>query len=413
MRTLLMSLVLLLFGSLGAQSIESQLSNINQELNALSEQEAALQERAENLKLTMIRRDLKAIGLPSDNYVEHSAMILEYAEAYEQASWVAHIIRPEVTTGTAYRSNDFRPDPKITTGTAVEADYFLKALQADSTYVYDGFGYDRGHLAPSADFRWSKKALSESYYYSNMSPQVADFNREGWAELEGLLRGYLYDHPSTQLYVVTGPVLKPGLPTIKRGINGVAIPELYYKVAVDLQNSKAIGFLMPNQELPYPLSSYAVSIDEVESITGLDFFNQLPNQAELESQVDKAYWIPEIANGDVDPLYMPDLPAGHFNTVHAKRHMGSGKTIWVAGTVVSTRYSRSGNLWLNLDKKFPNQVFSVFIRKQDLANFSYDPKAAFEGKVIAVKGKIQDFNGVPTINLSKEEWVNTDLGNSR
>jgi endonuclease G len=73
-------------------------------------------------------------------------------------------------------------DDKVSCGTAVEADYFLRTENPDGTHGYDGFGFDRGHLAPSADFRWSATALSESYYYSNMTPQRPGFNQESWAE---------------------------------------------------------------------------------------------------------------------------------------------------------------------------------------------------------------------------------------
>jgi endonuclease G len=388
-----------------AQPLEQRLDDLQAQLEQLDAQRQTLLGEVEDLKLQRIRRDLRAVGLPTQHFIEHSALALEYAEAHEQARWVAHIILPDIITGTEGRSNDFRADPLVTTGTAVEADYFLKYLQPDSTYEYDGFGYDRGHLAPSADFRWSARALSESYFYSNMSPQRAAFNREGWAELESLLRGYVYEHPETQLYVVTGPVLRDDLPKIERSVNGVSIPEQYFKVVLDLKNQRAIGFLMPNAALAYPLAHYAVSIDAVEEVTGLDFFNRAPGEATLEAQLDKTYWLPDLARGDVEPLYPPDLPRAHFNTVQAKRYMGDNREITVCGTVVSTRYSRAGNLWLNLDQQFPNQIFSVFIRKKDLANFSYDPQEKFDGQVIAVKGRVQDFSGTPTMNLEREEAI--------
>lgn len=413
MRTLILIFLLCGSGFLLAQSLEVQIADIDQDLSQLAEQQQQLEQQLEALKLASVRRDLKAIGLPSDNFVEHSAMLLSYNEDHEQASWVAHIIRPEIIDGTVFRSNDFRPDPLVATGTAIEADYFLKSLQADSSYTYDGYGFDRGHLAPSADFRWSAKALSESYFYSNMSPQRPAFNREGWAELEGLLRAYIYDHPSTQLYVVTGPVLHDQLPKVSRSINGVSIPEQYFKVALDLRSEQAIAFLMPNSAISSPLGSYATTVDEVEALTGLDFFSALPNQSAIESSINKAHWLPEIAHGDVDPIAMPSLPPGHYNTVQAKRHVNSGKRITVVGKVVSTRYSRSGNLWLNIDKQFPNQIFSVFIKKEDLINFSYDPERQLAGKVIAVKGKIRELNGTPTLQLGKEEHIEEFIFESR
>ena len=401
----LLTLALSLLLSAAAQSLETQLSRIEQQIEQLEIQQNTLRTQAEELKLQMIRRDLKAIGLPSENYVEHSAMMLEYSEAHEQARWVAHIILPDVITGNVFRSNDFREDPKISTGSAVEADYFLKYLQADSTYEYDGYGFDRGHLAPSADFRWSQKALSESYYYSNMSPQRPDFNREGWAELEGAMRRYIVDHPTTQLYVVTGPILTDDLPKVERSVNQLSLPGKYFKVILDVQSGNSIGFVIPNRGLEHSLQHYAMSVDEVEELTGLDFFSALENEAAIEAKKEVRHWLPDIPQGDVEPIAAPSLPPGHFNTEQAKRYMGSNETITVVGKVVGTRYSRSGNLWFNLDKQFPNQIFSIFIRKKDLVNFDFDPKVAFENQVIKVKGVIQDFSGTPTFNLEKSSRI--------
>ncbi|SEQ60581.1 endonuclease G [Neolewinella agarilytica] len=223
-----------------------------------------------------------------------------------------------------------------------------------------------------------------------MSPQLDDFNRDGWAELEGLLRGYVA-RTGHHLHVVTGGVLKDGLPVIERGANKVSIPEQYYKVVLDLEAGKAIAFLMPNVKLPYPIEHYAVPIDEVEELTGLDFFNLVEGQESMEQEADTELWIPAVAAGDVDPIYAPSLPRGHFNTVQAKLYMGRGKKVTVVGKVVSSRYSQAGHLWFNLDKQYPNQIFSVMIRKENLVNFSGDPKAEFDGKVIAVTGEVSKF----------------------
>ena len=402
--TILASLLLVTLG-LSGQSLDAQIEALEGQINDLERQQEALAEQVETVKLNRIHRDLEAVGLPSENYIKHSALFLEYAEAYEQAKWVAHILTPDVITGTAYRSNDFREDPLVTTGTAVEKDYFLKTPKGDGEFEYDGFGFDRGHLAPSADFRWSKKALSESYFYSNMSPQRPGFNRESWAELEGSMRGYVQDHPTSQLYIVTGPILKEGLPVVERATNKLAIPEMYFKVILDLKEGKAIGFLMPNEKTTYPLISFAKTIDEIEEVTGLDFFNKIEDEAEIEKSLDKTHWFPETKKGDIEPIYPPSLPSGHFNTVQAKQHAKANKVITVCGTVVSTRYSRSGNLWFNLDKKFPNQIFSFYIAKKDLANFSFDPEKEYKGQVVSVKGKVRPSDNAVMMQLLKEEDI--------
>jgi endonuclease G len=265
--------LLLVFSSLpiASQSLDQRLRDKEVEQQTLKDRLAGVMAEVEDLKLGQVRKDLLQVGLPEGQQIRHSAMILSYSEEHEQAKWVAHIIRPEVTDGRGVRSHDFREDPLVATGSAVETDYFLKYLQADSTFTYDGFGWDRGHLAPSADFRWSERALSESFLYSNMSPQLDDFNRDGWANLEGLLRGYVA-RTGRQLVVVTGGVLKEGLPVIERGVNKVSIPGQFYEVVLDLEGGKAVGFLMPNEKLRYPIEHYAVSVDAVEALTGLDFF---------------------------------------------------------------------------------------------------------------------------------------------
>ena len=121
-------------------------------------------------------------------------MILGYNENHEQAQWVSHIVLPDVEKGNVSRTNNFRKDELVTSGTASKADYWYS-------------GYDRGHLAPSADFRWSKTALSESYFYSNMAPQLPELNREKWAELENAIREYVIEN-KIQVYVVTGGSVK-------------------------------------------------------------------------------------------------------------------------------------------------------------------------------------------------------------
>ena len=134
------------------------------------------------------KQEIKNILLPElkpgEDLIEHSALFLVYDEQHEQSKWVAHKISQNISEGSVGRTNDFREDTLIKTGSASEKDYFTKSLNEQGKYSYNGYGFDRGHLAPSADFRWSKTALSESYFYSNMSPQLPEFNRKGWAKLE-------------------------------------------------------------------------------------------------------------------------------------------------------------------------------------------------------------------------------------
>ncbi len=393
--------------NLQAQPIQQQLDSLTEILENIDAQRVQVLSQLEKVKLDKISHDLKAWGLPDSPYIEHAAMMLSYNEKHEQANWVAHIILPDIKDGAVTRTNDFRPDPKVTTGTAVEADYFLKYLQEDSTYIYDGYGYDRGHLAPSADFRWSYTALSESYYYSNMSPQRPGFNRYSWAELENALRSYIYNHPGTQLYVVSGPVLHDDLPAIDRSENEVSIPESYFKIAVDLDRNRGIGFVMPNRQVSEPLETFAKPIRDIEAELGYDFGCNLSPaiQDEIETQADAKIWL-NLPETDAEPLNPTQLSKGHFNTIQAKIHMGKNRKVIVCGTVVSMRKSKSGNIWMNLDKNFPNHLFSAYIPKDKVLGFPFNPIEDWSQKEVCIEGKVQDFDNIPTIRIdrSKQVW---------
>jgi endonuclease G, mitochondrial len=392
------------------QLLEQKIEAAENKLSLIRNQEKEILAEIEGYTFQQIQSDLRKSGLPAiasnDEVIYHSAYALAYDEKHEQAKWVAHIILPLVKNGNEGRTNDFRPDELIKTGSAVESDYFLKILLPDSTYKYDGFGYDRGHLAPSADFRYSKKALSESYYYSNMSPQTAELNRGTWANMEDALRQYAVVN-NTPLFVTTGGVLHDGLKRIERGTNKVSIPEYYYKVVADVTNNKGIAFIMPNQACGSLIAQYACSIDSVETLTGLDFFVGLDDIAEskIENTSDVASWITGVEKGDVLPLSPEKLPRNSFNTSRAPFYSGKNETVNICGTVVGTKRSAKGNIFLNLDRQFPNQVFTISIFKDNVINFSYQPEKFLDGKVICVRGKISDFNGIPGIVIENEKSI--------
>lgn len=220
---------------------------------------------AYNPKVTIIPHLEIPKTTPKDHIVIHTGYSLLYNEEYEQANWVAYELTKEETKKQFKRGNKFMVDPLITTGSADNADYARS-------------GYDRGHMAPAADMSWSEITMKESFYYSNMSPQVPAFNRGIWKSLEELVRTWAIENEA--IYVVTGPVLTKGLPTI--GHDKVAVPAYYYKVILDYTEPgiKGIGFILPNEGSGEPLQNFAVSIDSVESVTGIDFFPLLPDEQE-------------------------------------------------------------------------------------------------------------------------------------
>jgi endonuclease G len=170
---------------------------------------------------------------------------------------------------------------------------------------------------------------------------------------------------------------------------------------LDEERRRGIGFVVPNKAGYQPLESYSVTIDSVERLTGLRFFSQLmPGEmASIKGGVQRADWFAEVASGDVEPVPIPELRRGQINTLMARQSMGSSRPITVVGKVVSGRTSRAGNVLLNLDKQYPNELFSIFIRKEDLANFGYDVLPYLKNKRIAVTGKIDDLGGKPVMYI--------------
>jgi endonuclease G len=142
----------------------------------------------------VIRRDLELPAVKKgEQVIRHAGYSFVYNEAYEQAAWVAYELTEKETDKQYDRTDKFIPDPSVITGSATDSDY-------------SGSGYDRGHLAPAADMGWSSTSMAESFYFSNMSPQVPGFNRGIWKRLEEQVRSWAIEYDT--IYVVTGPVLK-------------------------------------------------------------------------------------------------------------------------------------------------------------------------------------------------------------
>ncbi len=212
--------------------------------------------------------------------VEHQFYTLSYSEKDEQPEWVAYeLMREKLYQPWVDRSNNYRPDPKIKTKSATPSDY-------------RGSGYDRGHLVPAGDMAFSDRSMSETFYMSNMSPQVRNFNMGIWRELEEQVRDWAkkYKH----LYIVCGPVLTER-EFDRIGRNIVTVPRKYYKIVLDITEPefKAIGFIIPNELSDEPLATYAVTVDDIEDLTGIDFFPNLLSEeleAELEEKMDVRRW---------------------------------------------------------------------------------------------------------------------------
>ncbi len=234
---------------------------------------SAYYDSAENISF-----DFLPASVPGDELVIHTAFTICYSEKYEQAKWAAYRLTAEMYSNNGEeRKNNFRIDKDVASGSASPDDYKKS-------------GYDRGHLCPAGDMGWSEQAMSESFFMSNMSPQLPAFNRGIWKKLESDVRGWA--EKNDEIYVVTAGVLEDSLVTI--GSDRVAVPRYFYKIILDYKapEYKAIAFVLPNRGSKQSVFDFAVSIDSVEHLTGIDFFPALPDSIEnyLESHVEIDKW---------------------------------------------------------------------------------------------------------------------------
>lgn len=206
--------------------------------------------------------------------VHHQNYSLSYNELHEQAEWVAYELKASHLSSTNYERPYFEIDNAVKTGAAHWRNYKQS-------------GYDRGHLCPAADRRFSKEAHDETFLTSNISPQKHDFNSGVWNRLEQKVRYWAEKYDG--VFVVTGGILKDGLKTI--GEENVAVPNQFYKIVLDNTNNKpkVLAFLLNHKDSDLPLYKFVVSVDEVEKLTGIDFFPELDDAIENKMEASSSY----------------------------------------------------------------------------------------------------------------------------
>jgi endonuclease G len=213
-----------------------------------------------------------------EQVITHVGYTVSYNSDWKIPNWVAYELTKEEVGGVTPRFDVFLPDPEVPSN------------QTSTSSDYHNSGWDRGHMAPAADMKWSEQAMKESFYLSNICPQNKNLNAGIWSSLEVQVRELAAQ--KGKIYVVCGPIVSEQPETI--GSNKVAIPDAFFKVLLQNDNDAwyAIAFMFANESGRKPLSTYAMSVEDIQIITGIDFFPVLPDSVEktIESQVDFTKW---------------------------------------------------------------------------------------------------------------------------
>lgn len=225
---------------------------------------------------------LQQVAIPADissQIVRYPGFTVSFNKDYHLPNWVAWELTGEeaASTVTTREKGTFMPDPNVDGCSALED--------------YKGSGFDRGHMCPAGDMKWSQEAMAACFYLTNMCPQDHALNSGAWSNLEDKCRQWA--KRDSAIVIICGPVLTDKLPR-KIGPNNVPVPERFFKVVLApyADPVRGIGFIMANGKVPGGMQAAAVSIDQVEEITGFDFFAALPDDIEdkVESECNFPRW---------------------------------------------------------------------------------------------------------------------------
>lgn len=208
---------------------------------------------------------------------DYEGFRLAFNPSNKTPDWVAWELLGRETDGTTVRSDRFWQDADLE-GCPTTGDYARSE-------------YDRGHLCPAAEQKWNPKAMEDCFVMANMCPQDHALNSGAWNTLENKERAWA--QRDSAIVIVAGPIYEKS-DTKRIGESRVRVPGAFFKVIVApyADNPRGIGFVFPNMSSPGSMENYVTTIDDVEKLTGLDFFYNLPDDIEdkVESTASFREW---------------------------------------------------------------------------------------------------------------------------
>lgn len=218
---------------------------------------------------------METVGLPDGlpaQMKEYVGFTISFNKENKTPNYVAWELLGEETAGDQSRTDKFWTDADLE--------------GCPTTKDYTGSGYDRGHMCPAADQKWSAEAMEDCFVMANICPQNHSLNSGAWATLENKERQWAVR--DSAVMIIAGPIYEEA-DTERIGQAGVRVPGAFFKVlaAPYLDSPRGIAFVYPNMKASGNMENYAMSIDDLEKITGYDFFMSLPD--DVEKMVESTY----------------------------------------------------------------------------------------------------------------------------
>jgi endonuclease G len=252
----------------------------NNEGSSSSSEEAVRSESGVSVTDVEDVSDLSRVEIPEllsqqpQQVISHLGYTVSHNPDWNIPNWVAYSLTKEEVGGDIPRAKKFNPDPDVDGVAVVTSDYTHS-------------GYDRGHMAPAADMKWSMKAMNDCFYMTNICPQDGGLNSGSWQTLEKACRRWAKQEG--KVYVVCGPVYKSTKPKKIGKEHEISVPDGFYKVVLSMREGKekAIGFYYENRSGKQEMKHVATSVDEIETLTGINFFVNVPDK--LEDKIEATY----------------------------------------------------------------------------------------------------------------------------
>jgi endonuclease G len=207
-----------------------------------------------------------------NHFITYTGYVVNFNKEWKVPNYTIHRITPDQIKDSngvkAVRMNDFEIDERLIGNSATDNDYYKS-------------GFDRGHHVPAGDFVYSQYLKDETFNYSNVSPQLKELNRYGWKYLEMAIRKKV-EKCSCSAYLVTGSIFEETINTV--GENKVGVPNALYKIIFYPELGKMYAVKMGNNTLKFSgvFKDYQLTVDEIEQLTGYDFFERLADEDELK-----------------------------------------------------------------------------------------------------------------------------------
>ena len=279
------ALVLSCKGNKVSEGAKASQENVTEDVTGFYDTKTAAKTEVADVEVQAAGKKIVMYEMPAplkdrpEQILKRKGYTTSYNSKTKNPNWVAWHLTKSHTYGSFQRKDEmFTVDEDAKGGRATDNDYYNSR-------------YDRGHMCPAGDNKWDKQAMEQSFLFTNICPQNHGLNKYEWNDLEILCRDWAREYGAID--IVCGPIYNQKSEQKTIGRNKVWVPDAFFKVVLCRQGSpKAIGFIYRNEGVKQKMEEAVYTVDEIEQLTGMDFFPVLDDKTEdrIEAKTSLSEW---------------------------------------------------------------------------------------------------------------------------